>query len=115
MAGIIRDLGSNIIPIFGMGFAAYVIYLGHREKQKKYNDKLELIEKGLDPSLLDSKLKSRQSNLKVGLMFICIALGILFGYLIKSTFYIPNFIAYSTPILVFCGILLVYFHKSKIE
>jgi Na+/glutamate symporter len=118
MFGMLKDLGSNIVPIFGMCFAAYIIFLSYKEKQEKNKEKIALIEKGIDPTLIDSKPKNQQnkmqqSSLKIGLLLICIAVGVLFGYMLNSTLFVPNFVAYSTSILVFCGILLVYFHKSK--
>jgi hypothetical protein len=111
MFGDIKDL----VPFFGMGFAAYVIYLDYRDKQLKNKEKIALIEKGIDTSLLDSKPKSQLNGFKIGLLLIGAALGIFVGYILNLTLYIPNFVAYSTMILVFCGIVLVYFHKSKTE
>jgi hypothetical protein len=60
MFDIIKDLGSNIVPIFGMVFVSYMLFLNYREKQEKNKEKIALIEKGLDPSLLDSKPKNQQ-------------------------------------------------------
>jgi antibiotic biosynthesis monooxygenase (ABM) superfamily enzyme len=106
---------NNIVPIFGMGFAAFVLYLAYREKQLKNKDKIALIEKGMDPSLVDPKSKNQPNDYKIGLLLIGAALGILVGYILNLTLGIPNFVAYSTMILVICGIVLVYFHKSKTE
>ena len=104
-----------LVPIFGMGFASWALYLAYREKQLKNNEKIALIEKGMDPSLLDSKPKNQPNSFKIGLLLIGAALGILVGYILNLTLGIPNFVAYSTMILVICGIVLVYFHKSKTE
>jgi F0F1-type ATP synthase assembly protein I len=116
MFGDIKDL----VPIFGIGLVGYFFYLEYREKQLRNKEKLALIEKGMDPSLVYSKQKDKQNknhqnSFKIGLLFIGVALGILVGYILNLTLHIPNFVAYSTMILVFCGILLVYFHKSKTE
>jgi hypothetical protein len=46
------EIIKDIVPVFGMGFAAFVLYLAYREKQLKNKEKIALIEKGLDPSLL---------------------------------------------------------------
>jgi len=97
-----------IVPIFGMIFFGWFFYLRFREK-------IALIEKGMDPSLIDPKPNSRPSSFKIGLLLIGAALGILFGYIINLTFGIPNFVAYSSMIFIICGILLIYFHKSKTE
>ncbi len=113
MFGIINDL--NFMPIFGMAFVGWLFYLDYRNKQLKNKEKSALIEKGIDPSLLDSKPKNQQNNLKIGLLLIGIALGVLVGYILNLTLGIPNFVAYSTLILVISGIILVFFHKSKTE
>lgn len=104
----------DIVPIFGMAFVSWLFYLSFRDNQLKNKEKVALIEKGLDPSLLDPKFKI-QNSLKIGLLLIGTALGILLGYILNLTLGIPNFVAYSTMILIICGIVLVYFHKSKTE
>ena len=116
MFGIIKDL--NFIPIFGMVFVGWLFYLKYKEKQIINKEKSALIEKGIDPSLFDSKPKNQQNenqqkSLKIGLILIGVALGVLVGYILNLTLGIPNFVAYSTMILVICGIILVFFHKSK--
>jgi len=104
-----------IVPIFGMIFVGWIFYLKFREKQIENQEKVALIEKGMDPSHLDPKPNSQPSSFKIGLLLIGAALGILFGYIVNLTFGIPNFVAYSTMIFIICGILLIYFHKSKTE
>jgi uncharacterized membrane protein YoaK (UPF0700 family) len=113
MFGIINDL--NFVPIFGMVFVGWLFYLNFRDKQIKSKEKFALIEKGIDPSLFDSKSKNQQNSLKIGILLIGVALGVLVGYILNLTLGIPNFVAYSTMILVICGIILVFFHKSKTE
>ena len=118
MFGIIKDL--NFVPIFGMIFVGWLFYLKFREKQIKTQEKITLIEKGMDPSLVyskskDNQNKNHQNNLKIGLLLIGIALGVMVGYILSLTLGIPDFVAYSSMILVFCGILLIYFHISKTE
>lgn len=112
MFGII-DL--ELVPIFGMVFVGWFLYLDYRNKQFKTKEKSALIEKGIDPSLFDSKPKNQQNSFKIGLLLIGIALGVLVGYILNLTLGVPNFVAYSAMILVICGIILVYFHKSKTE
>lgn len=111
-------MGANIqylIPIFGMAFVGWLAYLDYRDKQFKHKVKSSLIEKGIDPSLFDSKQKNQQDSLKIGLLLIGVALGVLIGYILNLTLGIPNFVAYATMILVICGLILVFFHKSKTE
>ena len=104
-----------IVPIFGMGFVGWLFYLKFREQQTKNQEKIALIEKWMDPSLIDPKPNNQPNSFKTGLLLIGAALGILVGYIVNLTLGIPNFVAYSTMILVICGILLIYFHKSKTE
>jgi hypothetical protein len=118
MFGIFNDL--NFVPIFGMIFVGWLFYLKSREKQIKNQEKITLIQKGIDPSLVyskskDNKNKNHQNSFKIGLLLIGIALGVMAGYILNFTLGIPNFVTYSTMILVFCGILLIYFHSSKTE
>jgi len=111
-------MGANLqylVPIFGMAFVSWFFYLSFREKQLKNDGKIALIEKGMDPSLLEPKLKYQPNSLKIGLLLIGAALGIVIGYILNLTWGIPRFVAYSTMILVICGIVLVYLHKSKTE
>ena len=107
--------GLNLVPIFGMVFVGWLFYLDYRNRQIKNKEKSALIEKGIDPSLFDSKQKNQLSSLKIGLLLIGIALGVLVGFILNLTLGVPNFVAYSTMILIICGIMLVYFHKSKTE
>jgi hypothetical protein len=104
-----------VMPIFGMGFVSWLFYLKYREAQTINHEKAALIEKGIDPSHLNPKPKNQPSSFKIGLLFIGAALGLMFGYIINLTLGIPNFVAYSSMILIICGILLVFFHKSKTE
>ena len=113
MFGMIKDL--DLVPIFGMVFVGWLIYLDYRKKQIKNKEKIALIEKGIDPSLIDSKPKNQQNSFKIGLLLLGTALGVFVGYLLNLTLGVPNFVAYSTMILVICGVILVYFHKSKTE
>jgi uncharacterized membrane protein YoaK (UPF0700 family) len=118
MFGDLKDL--NLVPIFGMIFVGWLFYLKFREKQIKDQDKITLIEMGMDPALVYSKSKDNQNknhlnSFKIGLLLIGIALGVMVGYVLNLTLGIPNFVAYSAMILVICGIVLIYYHKSKTE
>lgn len=114
-ANLIDTIQEPIMGLVALGLSFMALFIFYRAIKLKNQEKLALIEKGMDPTLADSKPKSQQSNLKTGLMLIGIALGVLCGYILNLTLDIPNFVAYSTMILIICGILLVYFHKSKRE
>jgi len=112
-AKLIDAIQEPIMGLLGLGLCFFSILIIYRAIKLKNQEKLALIEKGMDPTLADSKPKNQQNNLKNGLMLIGIALGVLCGYILNLTIDIPNFVAYSTMILIFCGIILVYIHKSK--
>jgi hypothetical protein len=113
MFEMMKDL--NFVPFFGMIFVGWLFYLKFREKQIQNQEKIALIQKGMDPSLLNPKRNNQPSSFKIGLLLIGIALGILVGYILNLTTGIPNFVAYPTMILVICGSVLIYVHKSKTE
>jgi hypothetical protein len=111
-------MGANtmyIVPIFGMIFVGWLFYLKFREEQIKNQEKITLIEKGMDPSLLDRKQNNQPNSFKIGLLLIGVALGILAGYILNLTLGVPDFVSYSIMILVICGVMLLFFHKSKTE
>lgn len=102
-----------IMGFLGLGLCFFSILVFYRAIKLKNQEKMALIAKGMDPTLADSKPISPSNNLKNGLMLIGIALGVLLGYILNLTFGIPNFVAYSSMVLIICGILLVFVHKSK--
>lgn len=114
-ANFIDTIQEPIMGLFGLGLCFFSILVIYRAIKLKNQEKLALIEKGMDPSLADAKPKSQSNNFKNGLMLIGVAIGVLLGYILNKTLGIPNFVAYSTMILVLCGALLVYVHKSKID
>lgn len=112
-AKLIDAIQEPIMGLLGISLSFFVIFIIYKAIKLKNQEKLALIEKGMDPTLADSKSKSQQNSLKNGLLLIGIALGVLCGYILNLTIGIPNFVAYSTMILIFCGIILIYIHKSK--
>ncbi len=104
-----------LVPIFGMGLAVFFLFIKYKAKQLENKEKLALIAKGMDPALADPKQKKNEQNsFKTGLMLIGVAIGVVVGYILNLTLDIPNFVTYPTMVLVCCGLLLIYFHKSKI-
>ena len=109
-----------IVPIAGMAFVSWLAYLQYKEKQFNTKERSALIEKGIDPAgidpaLIESKQKNKQNSLKIGLILIGIAVGVSLGYILNLTLGIPDFVAYSSMILIICGIILICFYKSKTE
>jgi len=106
---------ETLMGLLGFGLSFVVLFIIYRAVQLTNQLKLNLIEKGMDPSLAHAKPPRKQNNLKIGLLLIGVALGVLAGYLINLTLGLPDFVAYSSMILLFCGGLLVYLHKSSID
>ncbi|MEZ5071253.1 MAG: DUF6249 domain-containing protein [Bacteroidales bacterium] len=111
----IDALQEPVMGLLGLGLCFFSILVVYRAIKLKNQEKLALIEKGLDPTLADPKPRSQQNSLKNGLILIGIALGVLCGYILTRLTALPNFVAYSTMVLIFCGAILVYVHKSKME
>ncbi len=71
---------------------------------------MKVIEKGADPSILKSELRSRDKiSLKIGVFLIGIALGIIVGNIFANyTFIFPeDEVAYFSSIFLFGGISLL--------
>jgi hypothetical protein len=111
-AKIIETIQEPIMGLLGIGLSFMALLIIYRVIKMKNKERLALIEKGMDPSLAEAKPNSnRLNNLKNGLLLIGIAAGVISGYILNITLNIPNFIAYSVMIFIFCGILLLYVHN----
>ncbi|WP_372776848.1 DUF6249 domain-containing protein [Mangrovibacterium sp.] len=101
-----------LIPIsfFALIFAMFYIFFMTRNKER-----MAMIEKGVDPIQFKGKLPNTMFlTLKTGLLFIGVALGVLFGYLLTNTG-MEEGSAYVSMIFLFGGIGLVvgYIIQSK--
>lgn len=114
MFGTIEGLGL-LVPIFGLILVGWLFYIENENKKILNKEKSALIEKGIDPSFLDSKPKKQHDNLKAGLLLIGVAFGVFMGYILNINFEIPSFVSYPTMILVICGIVLIIFHRSTTD
>jgi hypothetical protein len=82
-----------------------VIYLKNRHLERT-----KLMEKGADPAILKSELSSKgKLSLKIGIILIGIAIGIIVGSIIANyTFIFPeDGVAYFSSIFLFGGISLL--------
>ncbi len=87
------------------GIILGVIYLRNRNRER-----MQIIEKGADPSILKSDLNSRgMLSLKIGIILIGIALGIIIGNIVANYTYIfpESEVAYFSSIFLFGGISFV--------
>ena len=94
-----------VIPVsfFALVFALFYMYWTTRNKER-----MAMIEKGADPTLFKTKLPNTLFlTLKAGLLFIGVALGVLFGSLIEANSNMEEGPAYVSMIFLFGGIGLV--------
>jgi len=111
---IVESFHEPMMAYLGISINFVVLFIIYKVLKMRSKERLSLIEKGMDPSLARPKLDKNPLNyLKYGLLLIGMALGVVSGYLLNLFFDIPEFVAYSAMILLFCGLLLLYFYKSN--
>ncbi len=98
-----------IIPVtlFATSFGVVYVIISARSKER-----LALIDKGLDASILKSSASThgRYDALKLGILSIGIAIGVLMGNFLDKYTEIRDAPAYFSMILLFGGIaLLIYY------
>ena len=106
-------LTEILIPIsfFAFVFATFYIFITTRNKER-----MAMIEKGTDPTLFKGRMYgSMFFTLKAGLLFIGVALGVLFGNLLTNGTGMEEGPAYVSMIFLFGGIGLVvgYIFQSR--
>jgi len=111
------DVGEILVPIvlFLVIFGILYLYFSSRNKER-----LALIEKGADASIFyGPKTKTERSGtwiLKVGVLAIGVALGVLVGAALEAAG-LEDDVAYTASIFLFAGIALVvaYFLARKVN
>jgi hypothetical protein len=100
---------EEIVPVFVVAivfsFAYGIIHLLVRRKER-----MALIEKGADASLLVTKPNFNYYALKIGLMCIGVAIGVILGATLVETTTLNEEAAYFSMIFLFGGIGLVVSH-----
>lgn len=96
--------GEVIIPVFlfAIIFGAFYVYISARNKER-----MAMIEKGADASMFVTKRSYFAMTLKVGMLLVGIALGILIGSLIAEYTTLPEEVAYFSMIFMFGGLALI--------
>jgi ABC-type Fe3+-siderophore transport system permease subunit len=102
----------ELTPVFVtaiiFGFTYAVIHLLVRRKER-----MALIQKGEDLSILKNGYKPGFMGLKLGLLFIGVAVGLLLGSVLAETTTLNDESAYFSMIFLFGGIGLVLSHYME--
>tara|TARA_B100000497_G_C7396920_1_gene252023 strand:- start:201 stop:557 length:357 start_codon:yes stop_codon:yes gene_type:complete len=105
---------ETIMGILGIGMSFVLLFIIYRAMRLRNQERLALIDRNMDPSLAGKYFQGNKVNdRKMGWIFISTALGISSGYIINLTIGIPDFVSYSTMILLFCGSALLYLHRLE--
>ena len=101
-------IGVFIVLIIFSSITA--IILGLVYLRNRHHERTKLMEKGADPAILKSELSSKgKLPLKIGIILISIAIGIIVGSIIANyTFIFPeDGVAYFSSIFLFGGLSLL--------
>ena len=96
--------GEVLIPMafFAAIFGIFYLYITARNKER-----LSMIEKGADASMFTRKRKYYAMTLKIGMLLIGVALGILVGSIIDQYTLLEEEVGYFSMIFLFGGLALV--------
>jgi len=96
--------GEVLIPItmFAGVFGIFYVFITARNKER-----MAMIEKGADASMFVTKRKYVAMTLKIGMLLVGVALGILMGSLIDEYSTLPSEVGYFSMIFLFGGIALI--------
>lgn len=98
-----------LVPIALFATIFGIVFIAVSAKNK---ERLALIDKGLDASIFkeDSNLHGRYGALKLGLLAIGVALGLVIGNILDVNNVMDNEVAYFAMIFLFGGLSLVAFY-----
>ena len=103
-------MAEELIPII-LFLSVAVVLIIYRKFTNE--ERLAMIEKGVDANLFNRKINHRGTALKFGLLFIGAGIGLLLGSLLAAGHYIEEDPAYFSMLLLFGGLGL--FVSYKIE
>lgn len=88
-----------LIPIIAIiGAVIMIIYIRRFENEER----MAMIDKGLDPSLFAKKQRSSSSALRASLLLMGAGMGLLLGYYLDETFDMEQ-VGYFSMLLIFGG------------
>jgi ABC-type Fe3+-siderophore transport system permease subunit len=113
-------MNDNIVPlVFFVVSGAVVFGVLYVFYTTRNRERMALIEKNADPSILKSESKGsfRLFPIKFGMLLMGVGLGILFGSILKSITMIEEEIAYSSMVFLFggAGLFASYFVGRKLH
>jgi hypothetical protein len=100
-----------MIPIVAViGGIVMIIYLRKYEN----DERMAMIEKGVDPSVFTRKARNTSGALRASLLLIGAGLGLLLGYALDRAFYMDE-VGYFSMLLIFggAGLGLAYMIEEK--
>jgi hypothetical protein len=102
----------GFIAFFATVFGVYYVHITTRNKER-----MALIEKGADASLFNTGKEGQTSlfnwsklTLKIGMLFMGVALGIIAGAILESLQVMPDGPGYVSMVFLFGGLSLVLFY-----
>jgi Na+/H+-dicarboxylate symporter len=94
-----------LVPIAFFAMVFGIVYLAIRKKER-----MLLIQRGVDASTFESKKRNETSNLRWGLLFLGIGIGILLGRVFASYTCLGEEASYFSMICLFGGLSLIIYH-----
>jgi hypothetical protein len=97
------DVGTVLILLIIFGSIVTLI-LGAIYLKNKNRERMAILAHGADPSLLrDNYRPAKNFNLKLGVLFVSVAIGIIVGYILDGNYIISEGVAYFSSIFLFGG------------
>ena len=93
-----------LVPLFAFLFIFGIVYVAVTARNK---ERMAMIEKGVDASMFVTKRNYFSMTLKIGMLLVGVALGILMGSLIDEYTTLPEEVSYFSMIFLFGGLALI--------
>ncbi|HET6228306.1 MAG TPA: DUF6249 domain-containing protein [Bacteroidia bacterium] len=101
MEAITRDLFVSIAAFAGVFGIIYVFSM------TRYRERMSMLERGIDPSQFVSQSNSKSQTLKLGMLCVGIAIGILAGNLLYKNDWLDKSVSYLSMVFLFGGTSLI--------
>jgi hypothetical protein len=101
MQEVTRDLFVSLAAFAGIFGIVYLFVM------TRHKEHMSMLEKGVDPSIFSSKKKSKSYTLKLGMLSVGIAIGILLGNALYRAYWLDEAVAYLSMIFLFGGVSLI--------